>query len=163
MYRAGRGPARGPSWPRTLGTPYLSPYRSRSLVTRRRNHICTHPKSGSKGHPGPGDPGPGWLYRQADVLDPVVYAILLGSNTSNVLSLLAWYDMTTAKPLTTCRPKVMPKNTPQLPMTLRLLYVAYVDPILNIPDNTSLMNHIFAMLSCDWLIARESPVRGSAR
>ena len=75
-----------------------------------------------------------------------------------MLSLLAWYDITTARPLTTCRPKVMPRNTPQLPMTLRLLYVAYVDPILNIPDNTSLMNHIFAMLEYARLLTGQSTV-----
>ena len=33
------------------GTPYLSRYRSRSLVTRTRNHKCTTPNMGSKPTP----------------------------------------------------------------------------------------------------------------
>ena len=57
----------------------MSPYRSRSLVTRRRNHICTHPKSGSNSHPGPGAPGPGWL----NTLDPVVIHWIQGFGHAN--------------------------------------------------------------------------------
>ena len=55
MYRAGRGPGAlypgVPAGPGALGTPILSPYRSRSLVTRRRNHKCTTPNMGSKPTP----------------------------------------------------------------------------------------------------------------
>ena len=120
----------------TLFRPFLDPFRaSLGLVWIKQGSID----------------GPIFGPKQGPILGPCFgprigwFIFYKPSNTSNAHSPEAWYDMTTDNPLITCNPKVIPSSTPQLPITLRLLYVAYVDPILNIWEDTSIMNHILAV------------------